>query len=220
MAEHDYDIANADGATVRADINSVLDAIVSNNSKATEPTDKFAHMWWYDTANNILKQRNEANTAWIERFNDDTGAIGGVVQMVDYSYTTDDTTNSTSYVATGLTLNITPLFSDSKILVIVSASGSAHNSTGASDTLRSSMYRIYNTVGANMVAESNFGRTLYLASTGNKHSYFNAALSGVDEPGNTNLQTYRLEMKSPDTDIRTTLFGATNTAKIMIMEVK
>jgi hypothetical protein len=37
MATHDYVIANASGAAVRADLNNALAAIVSNNSSATEP---------------------------------------------------------------------------------------------------------------------------------------------------------------------------------------
>ena len=38
MAQHDYVIDNASGAAVRADLNNVLTAIVSNNSGATAPS--------------------------------------------------------------------------------------------------------------------------------------------------------------------------------------
>lgn len=65
MATHDYDIANGTGAAVRADINLVLDAIVSNNSSASEPGTTFAYMWWVDTTNNQIKIRNSANDGWI-----------------------------------------------------------------------------------------------------------------------------------------------------------
>ena len=75
MAEHDYSIANDTGANVRADINNVLSAIVSNNSKGTEPTTKFAFMWWADTGNDLLKQRNAANDAWISILTLSTGAV-------------------------------------------------------------------------------------------------------------------------------------------------
>lgn len=72
MSLHDMVIANADGATVRADINNAFAAIVSNFSSATAPAgaNLFALMWWYDTANNKLMQRNEANTAWLTRYDD------------------------------------------------------------------------------------------------------------------------------------------------------
>jgi hypothetical protein len=65
MATHDYDIANQTAASARADINDVLDAIVSNNSSASAPSTTFAHMWWFDTTNNQLKMRNENDNAWV-----------------------------------------------------------------------------------------------------------------------------------------------------------
>ena len=42
MSQHDMNIANSDGATVRADINSALVAIAENHSGATEPSTTFA----------------------------------------------------------------------------------------------------------------------------------------------------------------------------------
>ena len=63
MSQHDYDLANAAGASFRADANLALTAIVSNNSGAAEPTTKFAYMWWADTATGMLKIRNSANAA-------------------------------------------------------------------------------------------------------------------------------------------------------------
>lgn len=65
MATHDYVIDNQTSANARADINNVLQAILSNNSSATAPTVTAANMFWYDTANNVLKMRNEADTDWI-----------------------------------------------------------------------------------------------------------------------------------------------------------
>lgn len=66
MAQHDYVIANDTAANVRADINDALSAIVSNNSGASAPATTYANQWWYDTTNDILKIRNEADTAWID----------------------------------------------------------------------------------------------------------------------------------------------------------
>lgn len=65
MSQHDYIISNASGATVRADINSVLAAIITNNSGATEPSTMYSYQWWADTTTGLLKQRNAANSAWI-----------------------------------------------------------------------------------------------------------------------------------------------------------
>ena len=65
MAQHDYVIANANGATVRADINNVLLAISSTNSGTSEPSTTYAYMLWLDSDNNLLKLRNAANDGWI-----------------------------------------------------------------------------------------------------------------------------------------------------------
>lgn len=65
MAQDDYVIANADGATFRADLNSHLAAIVSQNSGASAPATTYAFQFWADTTTGLLKIRNSANTAWI-----------------------------------------------------------------------------------------------------------------------------------------------------------
>jgi len=65
MAQHDYVIANANGATVRADINNALLAISSTNSGSSEPSTPYAYEMWVDTSNNLLKLRNAANDGWI-----------------------------------------------------------------------------------------------------------------------------------------------------------
>jgi hypothetical protein len=65
VAQHDYSIANDSGANVRADLNNVLAAIVSQNSGASAPTTTFAFQPWADTTTGLLKIRNAANSAWV-----------------------------------------------------------------------------------------------------------------------------------------------------------
>jgi len=65
MATHDYVINNDTAANVRQDINNALAAIRSSNLSATEPSPTFAGLFWFDTAANELKIRNEANDGWI-----------------------------------------------------------------------------------------------------------------------------------------------------------
>jgi hypothetical protein len=63
-------IDNNSGRNVRLDINAALAALVSNNSGDTEPDVTFPFMFWMDTGGTypILKQRNEADSAWLELF--------------------------------------------------------------------------------------------------------------------------------------------------------
>ena len=73
MSTHDYVIENQTGANTRSDLNNAFSAIVSNNSSATEPSTTYAFMWWADTTNDLLKQRNAANSAWISILTLSTG---------------------------------------------------------------------------------------------------------------------------------------------------
>ena len=66
MSQNDLVIANQTFPATRADINSALQALGSNNSGSTEPPATYANMMWYDTDTNILKMRAEANDAWID----------------------------------------------------------------------------------------------------------------------------------------------------------
>ena len=65
MAEHDFVIDNGTGAAVRADINNVLQAIASNNSKSGALTTNFAFQWHVDTTDGNLKIRNAANNGYV-----------------------------------------------------------------------------------------------------------------------------------------------------------
>ena len=65
MATHDYVIDNQSASAFRTDLNNALQAILTQNSNATAPATTAANMIWYDTANDQIKKRNEANSAWI-----------------------------------------------------------------------------------------------------------------------------------------------------------
>lgn len=65
MGQHDLIIDNASGAVVRADLNNALQGLGTLSSGASEPSTKYAYMFWADTTSGLLKIRNAANTAWI-----------------------------------------------------------------------------------------------------------------------------------------------------------
>jgi hypothetical protein len=74
MATHDYVIDNQSASAFRTDLNNALQAILTQNSNATAPATTAANMIWYDTANDQIKKRNEANSAWITLGTVDEGA--------------------------------------------------------------------------------------------------------------------------------------------------
>ncbi len=65
MAQHDQNVGNGSGAVVRGDVNDALAALFSLSSGATAPATTVAYQWWADTANGLLKQRNAANSGWV-----------------------------------------------------------------------------------------------------------------------------------------------------------
>ena len=66
MSQHDFSIANQTASSARSDINSALQALASNNSGDAAPSTTYANQLWYQTNNNRLQMRNEANTAWLD----------------------------------------------------------------------------------------------------------------------------------------------------------
>ena len=65
MAQADQQIQNASGSSVRADLNNNFDALFSNNSGSSDPSVTTAFMWFADSANDALKIRNAADSAFI-----------------------------------------------------------------------------------------------------------------------------------------------------------
>mgnify|MGYP000432103189 CR=1 FL=1 len=67
MSSDDLVIANQTFPATRADINSNLQALGSLMSGASAPSTTYAYMWWADTTNGVLKQRNSSDNAWVVR---------------------------------------------------------------------------------------------------------------------------------------------------------
>ena len=65
MAQHDYNIEDQNGFDFLVDLNNALSAIATNNAGSSEPNPTFPHMIWFDTNNDLMKVRNESNSAWV-----------------------------------------------------------------------------------------------------------------------------------------------------------
>ena len=81
MSQHDFNIGNQLFPATRTDFNNALVALASNSSGATAPATTYANQWWYETDTNILKIRNEANTAWINVIKLDTAMTATVSEI-------------------------------------------------------------------------------------------------------------------------------------------
>lgn len=70
MSQHDYNITPEDATTgqeLRVAINEALQALASNNYGATAPPVTYPLMIWPDSGQKRIWQRNETNTAWIDK---------------------------------------------------------------------------------------------------------------------------------------------------------
>jgi hypothetical protein len=65
MSQHDFDIANQTAPNTRADLNLALKALASTSSGVSAPTTTYANMLYYNTSDNNLYKRNEADSGWI-----------------------------------------------------------------------------------------------------------------------------------------------------------
>ena len=145
MATHDYVIDNATAPAVRADINSALQAIVSNNSNASAPSTTFANMFWYDTDANWFYMSNEDDDAWIKLFK--LNQTSDLIQHIANSAVVDISTGAdvatlgiqVSGSWTGGTVTTETLVSPSKVKAAVDAyapiAGSSRSFVSAEQTL-------------------------------------------------------------------------------------
>jgi hypothetical protein len=78
MSQHDFTVDNGAGVAVRADINLALKALASQSSGASAPSPTFPAQVWADTGTGRLKQRNAANSAWVDK-----GPIDGPMAPLD-----------------------------------------------------------------------------------------------------------------------------------------
>jgi len=129
MATHDYVIDNSTGANVRADINNVLQAILTNNSNSSAPSTTAAYMWWADTNAGVLKIRNSANNDWVE------------LLQLDGTLTLEDGTNSAPALA----------FRDDLDTGIYSSAANTFNiATGGTERMELGTTTIFNEDGADV----------------------------------------------------------------------
>ena len=109
---------------------------------------------------------------------------GGIIQIVQNTHNTESSTSSSSYVASGLTLNITPKFNTSKVLVCFNLplQSGAHNLRAAVGLHRG-------------------GSQIYLAQ---RESLFNGSSSNnsetvsgmfLDSPATTSTLTYDVRVR-------------------------
>jgi hypothetical protein len=171
-----------------------------------------------DTSGNLAIQSNGTTIATVSSAGlvMPTGkymyAPGGVVQVVQGTYTATDSTTSTAYVPSGLSTSITPKFSTSNILVSVCTNGYC---PAANLQMNMTIYRN----STNLVAQGQ--GNLYSAGSSTQAPW---SLLYLDSPATTSSTTYTPYFKNTGNAGGTIYFniphaGGQPTATIVLMEI-
>lgn len=115
MAQSDYNVENASGAIVRADINSIYSASKTSNSGATAPPSAEAFQLWGDSSNDLLRVRAADNNSWIN--------VAGLSDRIE-TITSNRVVNLTDYGkvflvnnTNSVTIELTDIAGDFNIIV-------------------------------------------------------------------------------------------------------
>ena len=119
---------------------------------------------------------------------------GSVIQVVQGLYIVQQSTTSTSFVASGITASITPSSTSNKVLVEVSFNGVASSAT--------SFYTIYrDSTNLGSGTNSCFATLVYVASDNSVSMRF------LDSPATTSSTTYTVYYKASSGSAYTTVQG-------------
>jgi len=133
------------------------------------------------------------------------GLGGKVLQVVQATDIAETDTSSTSYVATGLSVDITPSSSSNKVLII--AMGVIDNNSNGSAP-RVTIYRDSTNIGIDNGLSRNYSATRLVVPV---------SLSKLDSPSSTSQITYKVYLKSASgTSVR---FGESTQQTIIAMEI-
>ncbi|PVZ56576.1 phage tail protein [Pseudomonas sp. B1(2018)] len=123
MSQHDMNVANGPGLTFRTDMNQALVALASQSSGPSAPSPSFPCQVWGDTGTGRLKQRNSANTLWIDR---------GQLDAAQSTVVVGETRNGRMSVAAA---SATATYSADEVVVKTDLGGQALQISGFSQTI-------------------------------------------------------------------------------------
>ena len=133
-------IINQSFPDTRTALNAAYAALASNSSGDNDPTSvaggslaTVQHQWWYDSTNNKLMLRNDANNAWIEIATIDETS-GNVLSITTQGLTL----GATALTATGTEINQLDAITRGSILYGNASGATARLAKGAADTVLTS----------------------------------------------------------------------------------
>ena len=119
---------------------------------------------------------------------------GCVLNCVQFVYPTYQGITASSYTATGITMNITPKYTSSKVLVLISAGGCGVSGANTGEAAAS----LVRTIGGSATTIETYERFVFTHSAdGNQVTVISSAfLSFLDSPNTTSATTYMLHART------------------------
>ena len=138
---------------------------------------------------------------------------GSVIQVVQATLTSSFSTTAASFTSTGLTASITPQFTTSKILVLISTYGLALIANGQAS------YTIYRS-STNLASGSGLNQSFSELNGNLSPSQAPLAISYLDSPSTTSSTSYTLYAASITAGDAIYINNASGTAAIILMEIR
>ena len=141
-----------------------------------------------------------------------SGGGGGVIQVVQTDLPASFSTTSTSFVdVTNYNVTITPKFSTSKILVLVSCrcnqgSGSNVNARTSVDLKR----------GSTQIMNQFVGHFIGNSGTNDNNNYASVNMAKLDSPATTSATTYKVQIASDNSACTSSITGGTSPVRSTI----
>ena len=137
---------------------------------------------------------------------------GSVIQTVSASLGNDNVTTSTSYVDTGLTADITPIATSSKVLVTAYIPAHAVEEPGTDVQVYYQCLRASTVLGIVTVGDH--------TGDGSRSDIWTPVhMTFVDSPSSTSALTYKVQHKSGSSGWTSTAMHANNVATIVLQEI-
>ena len=134
---------------------------------------------------------------------------GSVVQAVTFTYSTQESTSSTSFVASSVTASITPSSSSNKVLVMVSGTQTTSNN------LSHNVATIYRGSSTNL-GDSNYGISYAYSGAGSTHS--GISMNVLDSPSTTSATSYTMYFRATAAHSQTLQNGGAKST-IVLLEI-
>jgi len=141
---------------------------------------------------------------------------GNVLQVVQATYSTETTINSTSYVDSGLSASITPTNATSKILVIASMAGDFYRNSNIATRIFQNIVRT-----STQVTEKAGQFGAGTSSNGFVYTKLDTALVYLDSPNTTSSTTYKVQGRTDTASNSATIRyqESSSTSVLILMEI-